>query len=112
MRDPFKRPFVANATPVAPPTEMEMFPVDQFKLVGVITGADRLRAILLDPNGKSHFVSEKMRIGTRKGFIREIRSDLVQVREKVINAIGREESVDTEIRLPSEVPAASAQASQ
>lgn len=112
MRDPFKRPFVAGTTPVAPLSELEIFGVDQFKMVGVITGADRLRAILLDPSGKSHFVSEKMRIGTRKGYIREIRSDLIVVREKITNAIGREEALDTEIRLPPETAPVASQASQ
>lgn len=112
MRDPFKRPFVAGTTVAAPLSELENFGVDQFKMVGVITGADRLRAILLDPSGKSHFVSEKMRIGTRKGYIREIRSDQIVIREKIINAIGREEALDTEIRLPPETAPAASQGSQ
>lgn len=112
MRDPFKRPFVAGTTAVAPLSELESFGVDQFKMVGVITGADRLRAILLDPSGKSHFVSEKMRIGSRKGYIREIRSDVILVREKITNAIGREEALDTEIRLPPETAPVASQASQ
>jgi len=102
LRDPFKRPASVMDSSLVPTSELEQYSVDQFKMVGVITGADRLRAIVLDPKGKTHFVSEKMRLGTRRGVIREIRADKVTVREKILNAIGKEESVDVEIKLPAE----------
>ena len=101
MRDPFKRPFVADAPAAAPMGVLERFTVEQFKMVGAITGTGRVRAILLDPDGRTHLVSEKMRIGPRRGVIREIRANVVKVRELVVNALGREEAVDTEIRLVS-----------
>jgi Tfp pilus assembly protein PilP len=101
MRDPFRRPFVADAPTTAPLGVLERFPVEEFKMVGAITGTGRVRAILLDPDGKTHLVSEKMRIGPRRGVIREIRANAVRVRELVVNALGREETVETEIRLVS-----------
>jgi len=105
LRDPFKRPDRALVV-AAPVSELERFPIEQYKLIGVITGASRLRAILQDPNGKTHFVAERMRIGTRRGVIREIRSDTVVVREKIVNLLGKEEASDSEIRLPEEHPPA------
>jgi Tfp pilus assembly protein PilP len=103
LRDPFKRPATAPAEgSVGAIPELERFAVDQFKMVGVITGHDRLRAILMDPNGKTHFVSEKSRIGLRKGSIKQIQNDVVLVREKSINVLGKEEWVDIELRLPPE----------
>ena len=101
LRDPFKSPerAIIASTPL---TELERYPLEQYKLIGVITGANRLRAILLDPSGKTHFVAEKMRIGTRRGVIREIRSDVVIVREKIFNVLGKEEASDAEIKLLEE----------
>ncbi|MBU6374450.1 MAG: pilus assembly protein PilP [Bdellovibrionales bacterium] len=98
LRDPFKSPERA-AIAAAAVTELERYPLEQFKLIGVITGAHRLRAIVLDPTGKTHFVAEKMRIGTRRGVIREIRSDVVIVREKIFNVLGKEETSEAEIKL-------------
>ncbi|MFN7684006.1 MAG: pilus assembly protein PilP [Oligoflexia bacterium] len=103
LRDPFKRPIPVEAAVAAPLSELEAYAVDQFKMVGAITGTGRVRAILQDPQGKTHLVSEKMKIGPRKGIIREIRANIVKVREKVVNALGREEAVDTELRLIAEV---------
>ncbi len=102
LRDPFKRPESAGGIVAAAVSELERYPVEQYKLVGVITGADRLRAIIQDPSGKTHFVSERMKIGTRRGVIREIRADSVIVREKMVNVLGKEEPSDSEIRLPDE----------
>jgi Tfp pilus assembly protein PilP len=100
MRDPFVLP--DGAQPVVngvPKSDLERFPVDQFKLVGVITGPTRLRALLLSPEGKSFFVAENMKIGIKNGSIRKITTAMVVVREKVMNVIGQEENVDSEIRL-------------
>jgi len=107
LRDPFKRPASAKIAEVAPSSPLETYPIEQFKLVGVITGMQRLRAILQDPAGKTHFVTERMRIGTRRGVIREIRADAVIVREKMVNVLGKEEVSDSEIRLPEENTAGS-----
>ncbi|MEN9723714.1 MAG: type pilus assembly protein PilP [Pseudomonadota bacterium] len=103
LRDPFMKPAALMApAPTGPVSDLERYPVDQFKLIGVITGASRLRAILVNPEGKTFFVSERMKIGTRRGVIREIRANSVLVREKIVNVIGKEEPMDSEIRLPDE----------
>lgn len=101
LRDPFKRPFTVSVTPGMPLGPLESFSVEEFKMVGSIVGTDRVKAILLDPTGKTHIVSERMKIGLKQGVIREIRTNHVKVREKVINAIGREELIDTDIKMIS-----------
>ncbi len=94
IRDPFKKPqMIADAS--VPRTELEMIPVENFKMVGVITGPDRVRAMLVDPTGKTHFVNERMKIGLRKGVIRKITADSILIQEKIVNVMGQEENVDT-----------------
>ena len=58
--------------------------------------------MLQGPNGKSYFVAEGMAIGFRKGIIRKITHESVLVREQVLNVLGQEENVDSELRLPDE----------
>jgi type IV pilus assembly protein PilP len=108
LRDPFKRPFSVIASPGVPVGPLESFSVEDFKMVGSIVGLDRVKAILLDPTGKTHIVSEKMKIGLKQGLIREIRATQVKVREKETNAIGKEESIDTVIKLISKSQASQA----
>ena len=108
LRDPFRRPFAVSTSPGAPVGALETFSVDEFKMVGSIVGTDRVRAILIDPKGKTHIVSERMKIGLKQGVIREIRASHVKVREKVINAIGREELIETDIKLISKSQAGQA----
>ena len=98
IRDPFKRPAIIVSKENAR-TELEMFPVDQFKMMGVITGPDRVKAMLAAPNGKTYFVSERMKIGVRNGMILKITPEGVKIREKIINVIGQEEPVDRELKL-------------
>jgi Tfp pilus assembly protein PilP len=101
MRDPFKRMVGGDATVVVAAAPRERFSVEQFKMVGAITGTGRVRAILQDPEGRTHLVYEKMRIGPRKGVILEIRSNVVRVRERVPDALGKDETIDTDLKLMS-----------
>ena len=100
IRDPFKRPEVAQI--ITARTPLEKFPVESFKLVGVLTGPDRLRAMVQDPTGKVHFVWENVAIGTRGGRIVKISPDLVRVREKVANLLGQVENEDRDILYTTE----------
>lgn len=97
LRDPFKKPAVIHKT--APKSDLELFALDQFKLLAVMTGPKRLRAMVAAPNGKTYLVWENMRIGIRKGVIRRITPDAIHVREQVINVLGQEENVDSDIRM-------------
>jgi hypothetical protein len=101
VRDPFKKPMIAKVG-VKPRSELESFPVEKFKLIGIVTGPKRLRAMLQGPTGTSYFVAEGMAIGMRKGVIRKITTEAVLVRERVVNILGQEENVETELHLPEE----------
>lgn len=96
IRDPFKRPEIKRVY-VAPASPLETFPIEQLKMVGVLTGPERLRAMVLGPDGKTYFVTEKMKVGNKGGLVRKITPDAVFVREKFLNLLGREEFYDFQI---------------
>jgi len=95
FRDPFKEPLVNEVLEVR--SELERYAVTDFKLVAVITGPLRMRAMIVAPDAKTHYVSEKMKIGLRDGVIVKITTKSVIVREKVVNPLGEVELFDTEI---------------
>ena len=97
LRDPFKAP--AASVTKGPDSELEMFPLDEIKLIGVLTGQQKVRAVLRLPNGNSHIVSEKTLVGLRQGVLVKIDSNSVRVVEKVVNILGQEESVGSTITL-------------
>lgn len=100
QRDPFKMPPIVQAK--GPESELEMYAAADFKLMGVLSGGNQLRAMISSPNGKTYFVKKGMTIGTRKGTISKITETALVVREKVTNALGDEENQDTVLKLPAE----------
>jgi len=101
LRDPFKIPAIFTID-TTPKSELEMLETDKFKLVGVITGPDQVKAIIQSPSGRNHIVTEKMAIGPHGGKIAKITPDWIQIREKQLNVVGHEQSVMSYIHLPSE----------
>jgi hypothetical protein len=100
MRDPFKKPAMSLRHIVKTP--LEYFAVNNFKMIGVLTGPYQTRAILVDPSGKSHFVGLNMKIGLHEGQVVHIGPDRVVVREKIPNILGKIENTDLEIPLVSD----------
>jgi Tfp pilus assembly protein PilP len=98
LRDPFKRPDI-ELSKGPPKTELEYYSLDVFKMVAVLTGPTRMRAILQAPDGRSFIVQTGQKIGRRNGVIQKIEDDVVRVRERIINVLGKEENVDSEIAL-------------
>jgi Tfp pilus assembly protein PilP len=101
MRDPFKRPNFA-VTVEGAKSDLESFPADKFELIGVMTGPKQLRAMVRAPNGKTYFIDHKSKIGMHGGTVKKISTQVILVREKIMNVIGQEEVVDTEIKMPPE----------
>lgn len=101
LRDPFRRPVLVDAQ-ARPLSELEYYPTEQYRMVGVVTGPEHLRAMIVAPNGKTHFVAEKTKIGVRKGVITRITAHSLVIRERVLNTLGKEEIVNTELRLPDQ----------
>lgn len=102
LRDPFKRPPAEIRKEEGPKSDLELIPTESFKMVGVLTGPHRIRAILVSPDGKTHMVAESMKIGQRGGVIRKIYEDRVTVREKQVDVLGESENVDIDIPLQTQ----------
>lgn len=100
-RDPFKRPYVAPPVTLSR-NELERYPVDSFKMVAVMTGGARTRAMILSPTGTTHLVGENTRIGIKNGVIKRITPEAIEVREKMVNVLGQEETIETLITMKSE----------
>lgn len=98
LRDPFKRPEPKGE--LLQRTELEQFPIERIRLVGIMTGPKRMRAMVQTPDGKTHFVAERAKIGTRKGVVTAITPEAMRVREQIVNVLGQEESVETDVLLP------------
>jgi Tfp pilus assembly protein PilP len=98
IRDPFKMPELEKIE-LTPKTDLERFPVEAFKLMGVLTGPEKLRAMVQAPDGKTYFVAEASRIGIKGGIVKKITPTSIKIREKFVNMIGREEDIESEIRM-------------
>lgn len=99
LRDPFKLPLRVEET-LRPLTELERYPLTDFVMLGVITGPKKVRAMIRDPKGQVHTVTLGDRIGTREGKIQLITESGISVEEKVVNVLGQEEHVVSQIQLP------------
>ena len=104
VRDPFRRPAPSGPQVDDTTPELLRYEIDKFKLVGVITGPKKAKAMLTSPSGKMHIVAEEMPIGTRRGFIKKIAPGMIEIEEKVINLLGQEENIDTVIEIKDEKP--------
>lgn len=101
LRDPFKRVIQVSdpSIDLADLPELERTPVEDLKLIGVITGPKKLKALLKTPSGSTLFVSINQSVGTRKGKVSRITSNFVEVQERVKNLLGREDIVIAKIPL-------------
>ena len=98
MRDPFLRPR-KQAQDGRRRSDLEIYNVEQFRLVGVMTGPGKTRAMVVAPNSKTYFISEADRIGVNNGRVVKILPDLILVQEKILNVLGQEEKLVSEIRM-------------
>jgi Tfp pilus assembly protein PilP len=98
IRDPFQKPdFAQKVRSVLP---LEQFPVEQLQLIGVITGPNQVRALIRTPDGKTHIVTEKTRLGTSGGSIQRITPVSITVRERIHNALlGEDEVLDKVLKV-------------
>ncbi|MBI2711962.1 MAG: pilus assembly protein PilP [Bdellovibrio sp.] len=99
VRDPFKKPELLQEK-VVKKTPLEKFPADGYIYRGLLTGPVKLRALIVDPEGNTFFVSEKMHLGSKGGVIVSITPEKIKVREKALNLLGQEESVYVELTMP------------
>lgn len=103
-RDPF-RSFIAVESD-GPDLEqlgpLQKFELDEYQLVGIITGTDRPLALVEDPEGVGHVMERGTYIGRNWGKVTQINPEYVVVTEEY-QTIDGDLSVDTiQMRLPSE----------
>jgi type IV pilus assembly protein PilP len=110
-KDPFK-PFVivkASQAPVADNLPKRVrnaalpihnFDVNQFKLIGIVTGDNQNKAMVVDPNGKGYVIKVGMTIGKNEGLITSITHSGVDVVEQFRDDNGRVRKETIKITLP------------
>jgi Tfp pilus assembly protein PilP len=76
---------VKNAEPV-PLTPLELFSIDQLKLVGITMGQGKNMAMIEDPTGKFYPITKGTLIGLKKGKVTDIHPDRIVIEEKTIDS--------------------------
>lgn len=110
IRDPFKQPAILVSKSI-PKSPLETFPVDGLKMVAVMSGPKKRKALIKAPDGNNYIVMEKMPVGLRGGLITKITADAILIREKVVNIVGEEEGLDTVLKMETAPEVASGQSS-
>lgn len=101
MRDPFK-PFIKLVdTPSAPSVVLrppiQRFPLNQFRIVGIVWIGGKPQAMIVDPEGNTYFLGVGDKIGNSDGEILEVRQSgiLVQETMRIENVYGE---IKTEVK--------------
>lgn len=99
-RDPF-RPFIVLArAPGEPPLPpLQRYEIAQLRLVGIVLGGDRSRAMVEDASGKGYVVSRGTRIGRRNGVVVRIEKDRLIVEEQYKDSAGNLKSKEVSMKL-------------
>ena len=98
LRDPFKIPDSIEGVPGKLGDGLERYGLDSLKVVGILTGPERLRALIATPDGKTFSAGERAKIGQSGGVIKKIYEDRVVVQQKSKDVVGK--IVWDEIELP------------
>ena len=104
-RDPF-RSFIEIMRDTASPKQLrqlektEKFELNQYTLVGLVSGTSQPRAMVEDPEGYGHVLKIGTRLGTNGGRVTRISSTLIVVVEEYRSPTGERIRVPITIRLP------------
>jgi type IV pilus assembly protein PilP len=111
-KDPFK-PFIAAKNDTKNPTETEIFKknmhnslpihsydVNQFKLIGIITGGKESQAMVTDPGGKGYVLKVGMTMGKNDGRIISINTNGVEVLEQFKDDNGKVRKENIKLTIP------------
>ncbi len=90
-KDPFK-PFIQpkaekpaagrGSLPAAGSLPIQSYPVEQFRVSGIIAGFKENKALIVDPAGKGYVVKAGMKIGNNNGVITKITPSYLEVAER------------------------------
>lgn len=96
MRDPFKPYIKLVDVPTGPPAivrpPIQMYPLNRFRLAGIIWIGDEPKAMIVDPEANTYFLGVGDKIGNKNGEIMEVRGSgiLVQESTRLENVYGEE----------------------
>lgn len=109
-RDPF-RPFFYDLKAKDPNkdpgqlTPLEVFELEQLRLVAILTGMETPMAMVEDPDGKGYSITIGTPIGKNGGRVARITKDDVVVEEEYYNSEGKRIINKVALRLPKEAAA-------
>jgi len=101
-RDPFrdfKWDRAEALADLAASSPLVQFDLSQIELVAVVWKTGNARALVQDPSGTSYIIAEGARIGRNEGYVTAIDDNLLRVREKYIDSMGRETMKDIELSM-------------
>ncbi|MBI3770905.1 MAG: pilus assembly protein PilP [Deltaproteobacteria bacterium] len=103
-RDPFRPP---NLTPAVadkldPRTPLEGYEIGQLKLVGIVTEAGNIRAMVEDSAGLGYIVTTGTSIGSSGGVVRSIEQRRILIQEMTTNFYGEKQAKEVVMELPQE----------
>jgi len=104
-RDPFRTYFAElehEETEVRKLTELQMFDLDQLKLVAVVVGTATPVAMVEDPTGKGHAVKVGTVIGKHWGQVKHIRRGEIIIQEEFRDFTGRRVTHLVPMKLPED----------
>jgi hypothetical protein len=102
LRDPFQPPAILTKKE-APKEDLELFRLSDIRLNGVITGPNRVRAMVSTPGNKTYFVAVGDKVGNRLGRVTAIQQDLIKIVEYEEDGKGRRIPELFELRLNGEL---------
>jgi len=102
-RDPFRTFLTKDNEDENGParTDLQKYDIDQYKLVGIVWGNERPRALVQDPTGEGFVMEIGTYIGKNWGKVTQIQSDVVVVTEEYEAMDGRLIVNPIHLKLPS-----------
>ncbi len=86
-RDPFRPPIEDKQLPAGalhgPLLPLQRFDLNQLKLMAVIWDVARPKALIKDPEGKTHIIGPNAKIGQKNGYVAVVREGEIVVIETV-----------------------------
>ena len=61
---------------------IQSYETEKFKVVGIITGINENRALMIDPSGKAYVVRKGMAVGNSDGTVAKVNPNSVEIVEK------------------------------
>ncbi len=80
-------------------TPLERYPINEFKLSGIVWGGLGYHAMLEGPDGKGYFVREGTVIGPNRGVVKKITQNSMIIEEKFKDPTGEMNKKDIVIQL-------------